>query len=359
MPLDWRFGRDILSGLLQANQEGSYGWSFTSHLWREEEVWTLQKHQPPDVVVGSFYNPRKSAFWKTQNIPIVNISGGEALPENIPTITADNEKVGELAARHFIEKGFSSFAYINGQHAPVGQIRGRAFRQHLPPNARFSSFDELLEPAKMKPFFQQLPSSTAIFCATDLIARYVITALGQTGAKVPEDFAVLGVDDDPIHNRLSPVPISSIDIRPEAIGREVGHRIHELLQGTPLARKQLLPPGELIVRQSTDILALNDPEFAAFLSHLRQRACEPVGVREIIETRFGSRRTLENKCRRILGRSVLEEVYRCRLETARQLLLGTSLTLEEISHRCGFCNPPHFSRKFKKAYGQSPGQYRK
>ena len=356
LSMDWRFGRDILKGLLEINRALRLGWGVTCELWKQDEVWSLEKDQPPDAVVGFLRTSEAVEKWGGK-ARLLNIGGVIDAPEGVYTVTADNLQVGRMAADHFLKRGFRSFAYVSHRNTPASHLRREGFTEGIGGADRLQThFD--LNPDALTSFLKTLPVPTGIFCFQDAEARRVISVLRDLGRSVPEDMAVLGVNDDPIDNGLSAVPLSSIDIRPHQIGQLAAETLHSLFSGKGAPRCQLLHPGELIVRQSSDIFALNDPAVAGLLRRIRERACEGIRVNDVMRPSDGSRRGMEMKFKRLLGRTIEEEIRRCRLEAARAMLLGSSKNVAEIADACGFCNPPHFSRMFRDAYGVSPGHYR-
>lgn len=358
MPVDWRFGREILYGILETNRGNRWGWGVTCHLWKQEEVLSLLKNQPPDAVVGSFYSPARSKQWAGQGVWVMNIAGCEDPPPGVWTVTADNREVGRLAARHFLERGFKSFAYVQSKNSPASRLRREGFEEKLALHAPLPVHGEL-QKKSMETFLMSLPDDTAVFCMSDQEARYVISVAESVGRAVPESIAVLGVNDDPIDNGLSSVSLSSIDIRPHEIGRLAAETLHLLFQGKEAPRTQLISPGQLVVRNSSDIYSLKDPVVADVLQRIRSRACEGIRVKDVLRPQDGSRRGMEMKFKRLLGRTIEGEIRRCRLEAARDMLVYTNKNISEIAEACGFCNTPHFSRMFKDAFGEPPAKYRK
>jgi LacI family transcriptional regulator len=356
LPMDWRFGRDILKGLLETSRALQLGWGVTCELWKQEEVWSLQKDQPPDAVVGFIRTPEVIQKWG-EKTRLLNIGGIIDEPEGVHTVTVDNLEVGRMAADHFLKRGFRSFAYVSHHNTPASSLRKEGFIEGIGGEDQFAAHYNL-DPDGLCAFLKSLPVPTAVFCFQDAEARCVVSALHNIGRSVPEDFAVLGVNDDPIDNGLSAVPLSSIDIRAFQIGQLTAETLNRLFQDEDVPRQQLIHPGELIVRQSSDIFALNDPVVADLLRRIRERACEGIRVRDVMRPGDGSRRGMEMKFKRMLGRTIEGEIRRCRLEAARIMLLGSSKSIAEIADACGFCNPPHFSRMFRDAYGVPPGNYR-
>lgn len=355
--VDWRYGRDILKGLLEANRASRWGWGITSSLWKQDEVWNLQKDQPEDAVIGIFHNEIPAKRWRDKGVRIINIAGVLEEPEGVHTVTVDNAQVGRMAAAHFTDRGFTSFAYISHRNTPASHLRRNGFIEGIGGVGELHThFNLQLE--SLTEFLKSLTAPTAIFCFQDAEARSVVSVLDKLGRSVPEEFSVLGVNDDSIDSGLSPIPLSSIDIRPNVIGQRAAETLHSLFNGKEVPRRQLITPGELIVRQSSDIYAMKDAAVADLLRRIRLRACEGIRVRDVMRASDGSRRGMEMKFKRLLGRTIEGEIRRCRLEAAREMLLGSSKSIGEIAESCGFCNTPHFSRMFRDTYGVPPGSYR-
>ena len=357
LSLDWRFGRDVFNGILEAQQSGQWHWGMTCHLWNIDDVWSLPRDQPPQGVIGLFNRPSILKEWLTDDVPIVNVSALETGHPRVHTVTVDNPAVGRMAADHLLERGFHSFAWIRFPAIRAANIRGTAFQEVVSPRGAVREHS-WSTPEEMARFLKDLPSLTGIFCPTDTLARYVVTSLIQLNRPVPEEFAVIGVDDDPIHNALSPVPLSSIDIRPREIGRIAAETLHDLLRGRKRPKTVLVSPGGVIARRSSDLYAINDPAVSAVLRRIRDLVAGHARTADVLRPEDGARRTLERKFRTLLGRSIEEEIRRQRMELAREMLLDTRLSVEEVADRCGYANAPHFSRSFKTAHGISPSAYR-
>ncbi|MCC5849389.1 MAG: substrate-binding domain-containing protein [Verrucomicrobia bacterium] len=357
LKLGWRFGRDVFNGILEARQVGRWNWGMTCDLWKIDEVWSLPPDQEPQGVIGSFNHPAKIREWLKWDIPIVNVSDLRFEHPRVHTVTADNLVIGRMAADNLLERGFQSFGLVTDPAIPAATHRGNSFKEMVstrsPVREHAWSFLE-----EMGRFLKDLPLLTGIFCPTDTIARYVVTSLIRLGRHVPEEFAVIGVDDDPIQIGLSPVPLTSMDIRPREIGRIAAETLHDLLEGRPRPETVTVSPGGIITRQSSDLFAISDPAVITVLRRIRTMATDHVRTADVLRPSDGARRTLERKFRTLLGRSIEEEIRRQRIEFAREMLMNTRLSVEEVAEKCGFANAPHFSRSFKKALGLSPGAFR-
>ena len=171
--------------------------------------------------------------------------------------------------------------------------------------------------------------------------------------------AIVGVDDDELSCRLCFPPLTSI----RAAGERVGERAAELLDtmlvgGRPAAMRTLVPPLGIVPRQSTSVLHLDDPDVAAAAGFIRANAQRPLRVDEVVAATTAGRRTLERRFRQVLGRSLLDEVRRCRVERAKRLLIETALPLKAVARRCGFGSTEQFHHAFRDLADETPHAFR-
>jgi LacI family transcriptional regulator len=181
---------------------------------------------------------------------------------------------------------------------------------------------------------------------------------------VPDQIAVLGVDNDDLIQSLASPPLSSIGTATEQIGFEAAALLDRLMEKgtfkisikTSTAK---IPPTGIITRRSTDLTAVADAEVAEALRFIRQHATGPIGIEQVMQNSTVSRRQLERRFRAILGRSLLDEIRRCRIERARQLLLETDLTIPQIATASGFSSASYLTVVFGEMVGETPGHFRK
>jgi LacI family transcriptional regulator len=177
---------------------------------------------------------------------------------------------------------------------------------------------------------------------------------------VPDDVAVLGVDNDDLICELATPPLSSIVQGTE----EIGYRAARLLDALMRRRERrvtniLVDPVTIVERASTDLIATSDRVVADALRVIRQEACGGIGVSQVARGIGVSRSTLDGHFRRVVGRSVHDEILRVQVNAARTLLAATDLPLDEIARRAGFCHAQYLSCIFKRECGQTPGDYRR
>jgi LacI family transcriptional regulator len=170
--------------------------------------------------------------------------------------------------------------------------------------------------------------------------------------------AVLGVDNDELFSALSPVPLSSVILNPRRAGWEAAALLARMMGGEAVEpAEHFIEPLGIATRQSTDVLAVGDPEVVEALRFIREHACRGIGVGEVLRHCALARRSLEMKFRSLLGRSPREEIVRVQVGRAKELLAGTKLPIADVAGRVGF-EAAYFSVVFKQQTGLTPREYR-
>lgn len=195
--------------------------------------------------------------------------------------------------------------------------------------------------------------------ATDWDALEVVGTCRAARLKVPQDVAVLGVDNDEVFCIASHPPLSSVETPSEAVGFQAAKLFDGLLRGGRVPKKPvLLPPAGVTARQSTDISLVTDPDLADALRFIGKNYAKRISVDDVLHVVPISRRTLELKFRRLLHSSVLEEITRLRAEEAMRLLRTTDLPLAAVAHKAGFSGPAHLSKVMRRQTRLAPMQLR-
>jgi LacI family transcriptional regulator len=178
--------------------------------------------------------------------------------------------------------------------------------------------------------------------------------------RVPDDVAIVGVDDDDLLCELGRPSLSSVALPSEQIGAEAAALLERLLHGKPPPPGPiLLPPREVVVRQSSDILAITDPDVAAAVRFIRNHGSRTIQVADVLEAVPVSRRGLEWWFRRIIRRGIWEEIRRVHLERGKTLLAGSELPMAEVARRAGFTDARQLSVVFRQETGLTPTAYRR
>ncbi|HEY1685183.1 MAG TPA: XylR family transcriptional regulator [Tepidisphaeraceae bacterium] len=403
LPTEFAYARGVLRGIIAATRErnlytaglprqrsrralpwlfrvyrGIYGHS-TKYLARWFEDWK------PDGIICQIYDDRLAKVYRDCGKPVVELFESRASSE-FARILPDDVATGELAARHFIERGFRHFAFFGASWMLWSREREAGFRAEIQramrtraqqfggsdPRGTFS-VTSYSSPAHSQAVFgdpsdrrtaaigrwlRSLPRPLALFAANDLWGFELLQATRETGLQVPADVAILGVDNEELLCEISHPPLSSIRIGAEQIGRTAVTVLDDLLRGKSPRDLKLVAPLEVVTRQSTDVLAVDDADVALALRHIRQHAIEGLSVKQLLDAVPVNRRTLERRFVSVLGHTPLEEIRRVRLERVK-VLLQTDLPIYEVARQSGFATPEYLATSFLKSTGITPTVYRR
>ena len=208
-------------------------------------------------------------------------------------------------------------------------------------------------------YIDSLPKPVGVMTSTDLLGQRFLEACLRAGAKVPEEIAVIGADNDEPICRVSTPPLSSVIINDHQRGYQAAAVLHRLMQGKPAPREPIfIEPSGVVCRASTDILAIDDQAVVTALRFIRNNACEGINVREVVTHVPVSRSVLERRFRKLVGRSINEEIIRLRLNHAIELLTCTNLELKAIAQKAGFGSQAYMTAVFRSKLDCTPGSYR-
>ena len=285
----------------------------------------------------------------------------------LPWVGVDNRALGRLVADHLIDRGFRSFALLALDTEDFflercDNFRGTLRERGLPCVVRDGALHDRWETQQKElvRWLRALPKPVGIMACTDQLGCWLLDACVRTGLSVPEEVAVVGVENDEALCAMARPPLSSVALNTGRIGFEAAELLARLMRGKPVRQKKIqIEPLGIVTRQSSDVVAVEDPRLARALRHIRERACEGIGVEDVLLAAPLSRSTLERGFRRLLGRSPHDELLRVRLAEARRLLTETDLKLTAVASRSGFPHVQHLCTSFKTAYGNTPGRYRR
>ncbi len=276
--------------------------------------------------------------------------------------------VGRMAAEHFLDRGFTRFAFCGYDHMFWSRIRQNGFVQrvgqagftvHLyePPRPSNRLTWEA-EQTSMAAWLRSLPKPVGLMVCNDDRAQQVTEAITASQVRVPDEIAILGVDDDDMICELAHPPLSSIAMNFEDAGYEAAAQLDRQMNGKTARKEIHLRPTHVHTRQSTDVLAVGDPIVAKAIRFIRTQAAHVVSVEDVVEATSTSRRLLERHFKDVVGATVYREIQRTHIERACRMLAETNWSLAEIARRCGFSNPVHFSIAFKRHMRLTPQQHR-
>jgi LacI family transcriptional regulator len=363
------YGRRILAGI--------------ARYLRSHHRWSvfIEQHElgtpPPDWLTagswdGILSRPTDHAMaqlFRRMGVPVVDLND---LHEDLglPWVGSDHTAIGNMGGAHLVERGFRHFAFCGFTGELWSRQRGAGFFNAVCRSAVTTSiyetpwrgpdtprWDQDIE--QIVDWIRSLPKPAAIMSCNDVRGLHVLDACSRAGVLVPEEVAVLGVDDEDTMCELCSPPLSSVAPNPEGIGYAAAGLLDTLMSGRTSVQDRIsVSPIRVSCRQSTDTMAVADWAVASAARYMRERAPQGCRVNDVLEKVHMSRAALEKRFRKHLNRSPKQEIRRIRLERIKQLLVETDLTLERIAELSGFEHPEYMSVVFKRETGQTPGRYR-
>jgi LacI family transcriptional regulator len=363
------YGRRILAGV--------------ARYLRSHHRWSIfiEQHQlgapPPNWLTsgrwdGILSRPTDQAMarlFRRMEVPVVDLND---LHENLnlPWVGSDHAAIGRMGASHLLERGFRNFAFCGFANELWSQQRYTGFcsgirRKNVPISLYETPWRGPSMPRWDKDIEQivqwliTLPKPVAIMTCNDVRGLHVLDACNRAGLLVPEEVAVVGVDDEEIMCELCSPPLSSVAPNPDRIGYAAAELLDTLMaQKSPRQLRISVDPIRVFSRQSTDVMTVSDWAVASAARYMREQALHGCRVIDVLQKVNMSRATLEKRFRKHLNRSPKQEIRRLQIQRIQQLLVETDFTLERIAELSGFEHPEYMSVLFKRETGQTPGKYR-
>jgi LacI family transcriptional regulator len=364
------YGRDIVRGVRRYVAEHG-PWSLylePRDLHSRFPDW-LEKW-PGDGIIARTVDAQLLRKLKATRLPVIELRS-TMLKHPFPFVGMDNSLVGKRVAGHFRNRGFRRFAccldtsekfYIQRCEHFTEALRQRGFAcdifQSAAPGKKRPRWDQ--HQRALSDWLRSLEKPVGIFAVNDQLGFWVLDAARRAGIPVPEEVAVVGAENDRMLCDTAWPPLSSVQLRGRAVGHEAARLLDDWIhKGRRPPPETLLPPGDIVVRQSSDIVAVEDARIAKALRFIRQHATEGIDVNRVARETALSRSALERRMKSIIGRSPGEEINRIRFSHVETLLAQTDLTLDQIAERAGFQHPQYMAGAFRKRSGITPGEFRK
>jgi LacI family transcriptional regulator len=326
-----------------------------------------------DGLIVNFDSQKAAKAIQGFNQPIVGVGGGHGWHDprsSVPYVATDDSSIGKLAADHLLECGLKHFAFCGYPSTRTNgwvASRARAFIERLAAHGhrcivfkgRHTSAErwERLQ-TELVAWLRELPIPVGIMGCYDYRARHVLEACKTAGLRVPEEVAVIGVDNDAVCELADP-PLSSVEQGRFQIGYTAAGLLEEMMAGRkPRQKKFAVPPVGVWGRQSTDLLCVADPKVSLALRMIRALACGGLQVEDLAQQLEISRSTLDKRFKRSIGRTVDQDIRRVRLARATELLARTNLPLRDVARKSGYGNEQYLSAVMRAEFDCTPTQYR-
>lgn len=326
-----------------------------------------------DGILARVESPRTAKILLASRLPLIDLSC--RLPEfRVPMFGIDNRPVAQMAFDHLRDRGFRHYAFY-------GLPRGL----HVHMDHRCDYFCQCVEQAglnckvfevrrargkvpnwegeqrQLVKWLIGLPKPIGVMCCNDDRGLQLLDACRRAAIDVPDQVAVIGVDNDQELCSLATRPLSSIDVNSQRFGHSAAAMLARMMASRMLRppHEVLYAPSHVVTRVSTDTVAVENPSLARALRFIRERACLSINVSDVVEAAVTSRRDLERQMQAAMGRTPNQEILRVRIGRARELLIETDLSLESIARQTGFRNHKYFGDAFHRLTGCRPGEFRR
>ena len=369
------YGRGLLDGIVKFMRTRQ-SW-ITYHQDRglsdESPVW-LEDLQI-DGLIARVDSVALSRKIEQLDVPTVDLRGLHKL-NGIPLIETNDRMVIRLAFDHLRERGFNRFAFCGfpnvnysdrrlefskefaSESNVVLDIYGEGHEQQSSSTVD-AEVAGVIEDASLTKWIQSLETPIGIICCNDIRGRQVLHACNSAGVHVPDEVAVVGVDNDEILCGLCDPPLSSVEPNTKLIGYRAAEVLSSWMDGTaPTKSVEFVDPIGVVSRRSSDSVLVEDPELALAIRIIRDHACRGITVSQLVKMLPISRTALEKRFQKHLQTSPKLEINRVRLLRIKQLLRETNDTLTEIASATGFRHPEYMNEFFKCKTGKTPGAYR-
>ncbi len=323
-----------------------------------------------DGVIARLHNRTIAEAVRQTGLPLVDVLGTAAC-SHAPLVHVDNAAIGRMAAEHLLDRGFRRFGFCGFPGLNWAQQRRDSFVATLrkagcpckvyrmSPHTRSDSSWEARQ-EHLAGWMNRLPKPAGILACYDPVGQKVLDACRRVGVPVPEQVAVVGVDNDETVCDVCNPPLSSVIANHMRVGYEAAALLDRLMRGRKPPKKPIyIKPTGVATRLSSDVLAVGDPDVAAALAIIHQRACDGLSVCDVVQHVSVSRSTLKCLFRRMMGRSIHEEIIHTQLRRAQDLLAQGDLPLGSVAHQAGFRHQEYMGVVFRRRLGKTPGQYRR
>ena len=278
-----------------------------------------------------------------------------------------------MAAEHLLGRGLTQFGLLRSRHDRISDLSAKGFRQRLAvegfdcldcdvPHGLFDTPDAWRKARQsIGNWIGRLRRPVGVFAAHDRLANTLADlCAAEYDIDVSRELALIGAGNERAYCENPWMTLSSIDMNFRQVGWEAAELLDRMMDGAdPPDGPLWIEPGELVPRQSTDVIAVDDADVSAALRFIAENSDRPIQVQDVADAAATARRTLQRRFRDKLGRSIAEHIEDLRLERLKRLLISSDEPVKRLAARCGFNSFHHLYRAFVRVEGIPPNQYRK
>jgi LacI family transcriptional regulator len=373
MDFSEEYSKGLLKGISRYSREtGPWLFCRMPLFYREtrgiEGILNWAKEWKADGIIGQLYNDKDIGKIVEAGMPVIAQDFKERFAE-IPNITGAYHEAGVIGAEYFLKKGFKNFAFYGFRDIVWSRERAEGFEERLKKAGHRVHYFEhkksrsgelwYYKPSSLSKWLKSLPKPIALMACDDNQGQHITEACRHSGLRIPEEVAVLGVDNDETICELSDPPLSSIALDVEKAGYETARLLDLMIRKKiPGFYDVVTRPTQVITRHSTDIYATNDEYIASSLKYIHQNIEKGLQVEDVVKQVPLSRRALEKRFREITGYPVYGYIFNLRIEKFIQKLLDTDMAVFEIAMDLGLGDGKNISRQFRQIKGCTPVEYR-
>ncbi len=365
------YSRSLLRGIVRYSQQVE-GWTFYRMplyyrmVHGDKGVVEWAKQWKADAIIAQLGDVDIDLL-RDLRIPIILQNYRQRIP-GVCNLTGNYVGTGEMAAAFFLQKGFFNFSYYGTDGTVWSRERGEGFRKYL--EEKGHTVTCRWEPAGREAWdydlqalgnwLRKLPQPTALFCCDDQFALQVSETCKICGLSVPEQIAILGVDNDELLCNIASPPLSSIQLDVENGGYQAARILHSLVRGESGAPGNISVEAlQVIERPSTRKYAITDRYILESIEYIERHFASPIPVSHLLERVPFSRRVFEKRFKQATGVTLGHFILQQRIDRLARELLASTRPVQEIAFGCGFEDGKNVARVFAKFKGMTPSAYRK
>jgi LacI family transcriptional regulator len=360
-------------GILSYMRDHDLHWQLTTSISSGHELKpvTIDASWRGDGLIVFRPEQHEIKAWKKAGIPVVNLSS-EAADLTPISVLPDNIQMGQLAAEHLMTLGLKNYAYFGNTNRSYSNERQEGFKMrlndhghslqemNLPPYLASSQQDRWRQIQKnIKPHLQELEFPVGILARDDILALSILHAAKDLKIRIPDQIALVGIGNSIPHCQVAWPPLTSVSYPAQNIGCEAARTLHQMLQGHPPESATILKSTGLVKRESSQMIVTTDEKIAQAVQLIQQHAgLKNINVKELSQDLGLSYSSFRQRFRQAMGYSAKEAITKVRIAKAQELLIDSSMSIQEISWNMNFSSPEEFSRFFTRQAKVAPSHYR-